>query len=69
MLDVLLGSPLDDYWNVDGDRGLSAVDQFYPVHNIKEKPSNWIHVVRGEIDKSSGNIHAGFFWPDDLSNM
>ena len=30
MLDVLLESPLDDYWNVDGDRGLSAVDQFYP---------------------------------------
>ena len=38
MLDVLLGSPLDDCWNVDGDRGLSAVDQFYPVHNINEKP-------------------------------
>ena len=30
MLDVLLGSPVDDYWNVDGYRCYQRCGQFYP---------------------------------------
>ena len=50
---------IDDYWNIDGSRDLSAsLDRFHTIYSIGRKTSRRIHVVRGEIDEKTAYIQA-----------
>ena len=38
-LDVMQESRIDDYWNIDGSRDLSALDRFHTLYSIGRKTS------------------------------
>ena len=61
-LDVKQEKRIDDYWNIDGPRGLSdpwtGSTRFILV---EEKTSRRIYVVRGETDKKAANMKARSF--------
>ena len=55
-LDVMQEKGIDDYWNVDLNRSLSDLWKgFTKFTLLKEKNSQRIFVIRGEIDKSSND--------------
>ena len=64
-LDVMQESRIVDCWNIDGARDLSdywtGFTQFTP---IGRETSKRIYVVRGETDKTAGNIQARSLWPE-----
>ena len=56
-LDVAQEKRMDDYWNVNGNRSLSASPTgFTRFTQIERNSSKWIHVVREETDKNSHDI-------------
>ena len=58
-LDVKQEKRIDDYWNIDGSRDLSdSWTGFTQFTLSEEKTSRLIFVVRGETDKTAGNIQA-----------
>ena len=61
-LDVKQEKRIDDYWNIDGPRGLSdpwtGSTRFIL---LEEKTSRRIYVVRGETDKKAANMKARSF--------
>ena len=69
-LDVKQERRIDDYWNVDGSRDLSdpwtGFTQFY---FIGRRTSRRIHVVRGETDKTPGDIQAISFMARALDKI
>ena len=61
-LDVKQEERIDDCWNVDGSRDLSAPwTGFHSVYSIGRKTSRRIYVVRVEINKKTAYIQARSF--------
>ena len=68
-LDVKQEKRIDDYWNVDGSRGLSDPwTGFTQFHPIGRKTSRRIHVVRGEINEKTADIQARSSMARNLEN-
>ena len=45
--DVLQEHVIDDYWNVDGDRTVKAMDRFHAVHDTESYSTSMICAVWG----------------------
>ena len=60
-LDVMQESRIDDYWNIDGSRDLSDSWTGFAQFTLLEEKLPDGHVVRGETDKTAGNIQARSF--------
>ena len=61
-LNVKQEKRIDDYWNIDGSRDLSdSWTGFTQFILLEEKTSKRMYVVRGETDKTAGNIQARSF--------
>ena len=55
-------SRIDDYWNIDGSRDLSASWKgFTQFTLLEEKPPDGYMWSKGETDKTAGNIQARSF--------
>ena len=69
-LDVMQDSRIGDYWNIDGSRDLSdSWTGFTQFTLLEEKPSRRFFVVRGETDKTAGDIQARSFMARTLDEI
>ena len=64
-LDVLLGSRLDDFWNIDGDRNLSEPwTLFTQFTMLSEKPPD-VYMWSGErLTKIQATTRPDHLWPE-----
>ena len=60
---------IDDYWDVDGSRDLSGSWTGFTRFNIGRETSKRMFVVRGETDKTAGNIQARLFMARTLDEI
>ena len=58
----MLEKNINDYWNVDGDRELSATWTGVTRSTVlNEKTSRWIYLVREETDKKANDLQTRHF--------
>ena len=69
-LDVMQERHIDDYWNIDGSRDLSDSWTGFTQFTIsEEKPPDGCLWIRGETDKTAGNIQARPFMARALDKI
>ena len=61
---------IDDYWNIDGSRDLSASWTGFTLFTLlSDKPPDGFFVVRGETDKTADNTQARSFMARALDKV